>query len=323
MARRAGVAPITVSRALRAPQSVAEATRSRVAEAIAALGYVPNLSAGTLASGRSRIVGAVVPSITGAFFAETVQGLSDLLHQNGYQLLLGASGYSLAEEDALAAAFLGRQADAIVLTGVEHTPQLRSRLRNSRVPVVETWDLHDDPIDLLVGFSNHDAARDMTLALAARGYRRIGYIGVERGERRSVERLSGYRAAAAALGYRDAPVVPAPMSPAYRGGGAELEQLLEREPEVDAVLFGNDLFAVHALMTCRRRGWSVPGRIALAGFGGLEIGADLAPSLTTVRVPGYEIGRTAADMLLRRLQGQVVTPAARDLGFELVFRESA
>lgn len=314
---------MTVSRALRAPETVAEPTRRRVAEAIATLGYVPNLSAGTLASGRSRIVGAVVPSITSAFFADTVQGMSDRLHRQGYQLLLANTSYSLEQEAAVTAAFLGRQADAIVLTGVEHSAKLGPLLRGSGVPVVETWDLSEDPLDMQVGFSNYEASRRMTLALAARGYRKIGFIGVEQGERRAVERLSGYRAATAELAYAQSPVVPLPLNPSYRGGGKELEELLDRDPEVDAVFFGNDMFAVHALMTCRRRGWDVPDRVAIAGFGGLEVGADLAPSLTTVRVPGYEIGQTAADLLLRRLNGEAIESKTVDLGFELVFRESA
>jgi LacI family gluconate utilization system Gnt-I transcriptional repressor len=314
---------MTVSRALRNPETVAEGTRRRVAHAVAALRYVPNLSAGTLASGRSRIVGAVVPSITSAFFADTVQGMSDHLHRQGYQLLLANTSYSLEEEAGVTAAFLGRQADAIALTGVEHSPALTSLLRASGLPVVETWDLSEDPIDMQVGFSNFQAARQMTRALSTRGYRRIGFIGVEQGERRAVERLAGYRAATRELDYAESPFVACPFSAAYRGGGQELEQLLERDPDVDAVVFGNDMFAVHALMTCRRHGWDVPRHVAIAGFGGLQVGEDLVPSLTTVRVPGYQIGQTAASMLLRRLAGEAVEPPAVDLGFELVFRESA
>jgi LacI family gluconate utilization system Gnt-I transcriptional repressor len=313
---------MTVSRVLRAPQSVAGDTRRRVSEAIAALGYVPNLSAGTLASGRSRIVGALVPSITGAFFADTVQGMSELLHRNGYQVLLGNTGYSLAEEEALAAAFLGRQADAMMITGVQHSAGLRAMLSAGDVPVVEAWDWTSEPIDMVVGFSNFEAARSMTLALAERGYRRIGYIGVEQGEQRGAQRLSGYRSAMRELGREEA-FMPVAFEPGYQGGGAELAELLSRHPQVDAVFFGNDLFAVHALTTCRRNRWNVPGRVAIAGFGGLEIGADLAPALTTVKVPGYEIGRTAADMILRRLRGESVDPRSVDLGFELIFRESA
>jgi LacI family gluconate utilization system Gnt-I transcriptional repressor len=313
---------MTVSRVLRAPQSVAGDTRRRVSEAIAALGYVPNLSAGTLASGRSRIVGALVPSITGAFFADTVQGMSEVLHSNGYQVLLGNTGYSLQEEEALAAAFIGRQADAMMMTGVQHSEGLCAMLSAGDVPVVETWDWTSEPIDMVAGFSNFEAARTMTLALAERGYRHIGYIGVEQGEQRGAQRLSGYRYAMRELG-REQVSMPVAFEPGYKGGGAELAELLSRHPEVDAVFFGNDLFAVHAIAMCRRNGWSIPGRVAIAGFGGLEIGAYLAPSLTTVKVPGYEIGRTAADMILRRLRGGSVDPKIVDLGFELLFRESA
>jgi LacI family gluconate utilization system Gnt-I transcriptional repressor len=163
----------------------------------------------------------------------------------------------------------------------------------------------------------------MTLALAERGYRNIGYVGVEQGELRGVQRLAGYRAAVGALGYAPHLTRAVPHDASYRGGGEGLAQLIEAHPEVDAVLFGNDVFAIHALMMCRRRGWDVPGRVAIVGFGGLDLTADLSPALSTVRVPGHAIGERAARMVLARLAGEQVSERKVDLGFELVFRESA
>jgi LacI family gluconate utilization system Gnt-I transcriptional repressor len=324
VASRAGVAAITVSRALRDPASVSPEVRKRVTAAVKALGYVPNLAAGTLKSQRSQIVAAIVPTLQSSIFAETVQGLSDELRAQGYQLLLANSGYSTSEEEALVAALLGRQPEGIVLTGVKHTRKLRDLLAGVSIPVVETWDLADDPIDMMVGFSNFAAAREITLALAERGYRHIAFAGVPPdSEPRSARRQAGYVQAMTERGLPQFIDTDIEVGLVIRNGGDALERLLARHPEIDAVFFANDPLAFGALQRCQRRGWAVPGRIAVAGFGDFEIARETIPTLTTVRIPGYDIGRTAARMILER--GRNVRPAAQvvDLGFELVFRESA
>lgn len=320
VANRAGVAAITVSRALRDPGSVSPDLRKRVAAAVKALGYVPNLAAGTLKSQRSQIVAAIVPSLRSSIFAETVQGLSDELRAQGYQLLLANSGYSIDEEESLAAAFLGRQPEGIVLTGVLHTRKLRDLLSNVNIPVVETWELVDNPIDRVVGFSNFEAARQITLALAQRGYRRIAFAGVPPdSEPRSARRQAGYTQAMKELGLPQFIDTDIAVGLAIHSGGDALDRLMTRHPEIDAVFFANDPLAFGALQRCRHRGWPVPKRIAVAGFGDFEIARETIPTLTTVRIPGYEIGRTAAQMILARSMTERIV----DVGFELVFRDSA
>jgi LacI family gluconate utilization system Gnt-I transcriptional repressor len=134
----AGVSPITVSRVLNHPGLVTEQTRRQIEEVIERTGYTPNLLAGGLASKRSRLVAALVPSITNAIFVETIEALTDRLWSAGYQVLLGLSGYPATREDALLAAVLSRRPDAIFLTGINHSKETRRRLLGARVPVVET-----------------------------------------------------------------------------------------------------------------------------------------------------------------------------------------
>ncbi|CAN0422206.1 unnamed protein product, partial [Phaeothamnion confervicola] len=157
VARLARVSMITVSRAINQPDKVAPKTRARIEAAIARLGYVPNLTAGSLASNRSRIIGAIVPTIDNSIFAETVRGLSEKLEAAGYQLLLGQTAYRENAEESLVTAFLGRRVDGMVLTGVRHSAATVKRLRAAGVPIVETWDLTKRPIDMLAGFSNREA----------------------------------------------------------------------------------------------------------------------------------------------------------------------
>src|SRR5215510_5253096 len=114
VAKLAGVAPITASRALNSPEQVSDDVRQRVADAVAKTGYVPNLLAGGLASARSRLVAALVPTITGPVFMPTVQALTESLADYGYQLMLGQSGYESNREDALLEAIIGRRPDGVV-----------------------------------------------------------------------------------------------------------------------------------------------------------------------------------------------------------------
>lgn len=317
VAREAGVALATVSRVLNAPELVAPATREKVLGAVARLGYVPDLNAGSLASARSRIVGAVVPTLLNAWFADTMEGLAAALAPAGYQLMLAQSNYHAQAEAGLVQAFLGRRVEGLVLTGGQHDDAVRATLRRLRLPVVETWDLPEKPIDLAVGFSNVAAGEAVGRHLRERGRRRVGFIGAD--EPRSLQRRDGLQRA---LGV---PAVPCelvePPSTLEAGEGA-LQRLLEREPRLDALFCSNDILALGALLQCRRQGWAVPDRLAVVGFSDLAMARAAWPALTTVRVDAQALGRAAGRLLLQRLAGQKPARRVQDLGFTLVERDS-
>ncbi|MEJ8850126.1 LacI family DNA-binding transcriptional regulator [Variovorax rhizosphaerae] len=321
VAKAAGVARVTVSRVLSDPDSVAPATRAAVQEAVAQLGYVPNLNAGTLASSRSRIVGAIVPTLSNAWFADTMDGLSKVLGAAGYQLLLGQTGYDADAEEKLVDAFLGRRVDAMVLTGTAHTAGVRSKLQKAGIPTVECWDLCDDPIDMVVGFSNEAAGEAVAAHLLARGRRRFGFLGAD--EDRARKRLQGYRAAIARAGGGEVVTRSAAPPTSIDDGAAGLAQLLAAEPRLQAVFCSNDTLALGALLECRRRGLAVPGELSVVGFSDLPVAAACVPPLTTVRIASRELGERAGLLLARRLSrepGEV--PRIHDIGFSLALRES-
>jgi LacI family gluconate utilization system Gnt-I transcriptional repressor len=324
VARRAKVSVITVSRVLREPEKVAEDTRARVLAAIQAIGYVPNLVARSLKSQRSGIVAAVIPSVTHSIVAEVVRGMTEVLNQKGLHLLLGDSGFSPEEEEALVSAFLARRPDAMYLTGTTHTPGTRRMLAAARIPVVETGNLTATPIDMVVGYSNFEAARAMTRALIAGGRRTIGYIG-QRGREyidRVQDRHSGYVAALRdhRLAPSDALEVEVELS--HRGGAAGVAELLSRSRDVDAFFCTSDVIAIGALFECQRRRIAVPRRIAVAGMDDQEIASQCVPALSTMRMPRYEMGRHAATLLCRALAGEVIETRSTDLGFEVMLRET-
>ena len=320
VARAAGVSAITVSRALNAPDKLAPATLRAVRDAIDRLGYVPNLTAGSLASNRSRIVAVIVPTIANSIFAETVGGLAKALAHHGYQLLLGQTGYRLEEEASLVDAFLGRRVDGLVLTGVAHARGVRGRLRRAGVPVVETWDLTARPIDMAVGFGNDEAGRAAARYLIAKGRRSLAFIGGP--DDRSAKRLAGFRDTARECGTGEVLVATLPPS-ASPGEGAEALAGLLGRGRPDAVFCSNDTIAAGVLFECARRRIAVPRDLAVMGFADLPIAAAIEPTLTSIQVRATEMGSRAAAMLLARLTGEAPRDRIVDLGFEIVERASA
>ena len=179
VAREAGVSAQTVSRVIRSPGLVKEETRNLVRATIERLGYVPDSTAGDLASNRSRFVAAVIPSVSMSIYEDSVRALSSELLAAGYQLLLGNTEYSLDSEEATIFAFLGRRPEAMVVVGVDHTDRAKALMRQSGIPIIETMDLTDTPIDTVVGYSNKVATATLTRLLLTRGYKRIVFVGGE------------------------------------------------------------------------------------------------------------------------------------------------
>lgn len=323
VARAAGVSTMTVVRAMRDPDKVARSTRERVESVLRETGYTPDLTARGLASSRSGLVAAIVPVLTNSLIADIMQGLSDDLAEDGYHLLLGASGFSAAQEEVLVRAFLSRRVDGLYLTGVIHTDGTLRMLRQAGIPVVEGGNMTDAPIDMVVGYANVEAARAITRHLIARRYAPIGYIGAFPADNdRARDRREGYEAAlAAARRPRDASLCVETTLDVDAGARA-MATLLERRPDVRAVFCSADAIAIGALYECQRRGLAVPAQVAIAGFDDVPLAGQVVPALTTIRVRRYEIGRRAARLIRDRLAGRPVRRRVVDTGYELIIRES-
>jgi LacI family transcriptional regulator, gluconate utilization system Gnt-I transcriptional repressor len=308
VAAKVGVSKMTVSRALNrsgsSDRSTSEALRQRVLQACEEMGYVIDQTARTFSSKRSGFVAAVIPSLNNSNFSETAQGITAAVESGGLQLLLGYSDYRVETEEQLVRAMLMRRPEGVILTGGSHTPQTRAMLRAAGVPVVETWDLPQDPIEHTVGFSNAEATATMVRHLHARGYRRIAFIGgTSNRDTRGADRRRGYSEAIKALGLPDSRVISFGQPPISMAQGSEaMAQLVRQWPEVDAVVCVSDLSAFGALMECQRRGWCVPERIAIAGFGDFEVAKSCHPRLTTVTLDCGAIGRAAGELLLRAIE---------------------
>lgn len=321
-----GVSSMTISRALRRDTSVAPETRAAVLKAVAALGYVPDQTAGSLSSRRSRFVAALIPSLNNPHFSETAQALSTEFEAHGLQLLLGYTNYDAVKEEALVTAMLRRKPEALVLTNDGHTKATRAMLRRAKIPIFEMWDLPKKPIGRSVGFSNTQAMHDFVRALAEKGYRRIVFLGERNDEgTRGAARRAGYLAAVAELGLepRLSNIVrpPATMS----DGAAGLDLVLSEWPDSDLIICVSDPLAFGVIMACRSRGIVVPETIAVAGFGDFEVARVSHPSITTVSIDAQAIGQRTARAVLDALaeRTEAKEPGNVILPVQVTMRESA
>jgi LacI family gluconate utilization system Gnt-I transcriptional repressor len=314
VAERAGVSSITVSRVVRLPGLVAPKTRTRVEAAMRELGYVPNQIAGALAGARTKSVGVLVPTIANSIFADTVQGLTDELEPLGYAVILAQSRYDAAREDRMLSALLSRRPEAIIMVGSPATEEGARLLRRAGIPVVETWELPLEPIDAVAGFDNYAAGVAVAQHLLSQGRKRFAFIGGD--DPRATRRWSGF---ADTLSQRGA---AEPRRLVLERNASGSVAALAELPDVDAVFAANDAHAIGFMSGLRTAGLLRDGPasaqpVAVIGLGDLEMGRLIAPSLTTIRVHGDAIGRTAAKLMLSR-EG----PRKVDLGFELVLRDS-
>lgn len=320
VAKLAGVAPITASRVMNTPDQVSPEVRQRVLDAVQRTGYVPNRMAGGLASARSRLIAAVVPSTVMSVFMETIEALNSTLFDAGYQLMLGQSGYSADREELLLEAIIGRRPDGIFLTGIMDAGKGRTRLVASGIPVVETWDLTPTPIDMLVGFSHLDIGRAVAQFFVAKGRKRLALVTAE--DERAARRAAAFAEAAEQAGLPPVHVVNVGAQRSLRSGRDALARLVRECPEADAVFCSSDLLAVGVATEARARQIAVPGQLAIMGFGDVPFVADMLPALSTVQINGAHIGRLAARYLMDRAEGREVDPAVVQVDFSIVERDT-
>ncbi len=311
---------MTVSRALNMPGKVTPDTLARVRLAVDTLGYVPNAMASGLRTARARMVAALLPTLVGPVFEELVESLAESLKRSGYQLMIGQAGYDAAQEEALIKTIIQRRPDGIVLVGAASSAGGRSALLASRIPVVETWDFSDHPIDMLVGFSHVAIGESVAEFLHERGHRHVAIITGD--DARARTRAQAFIDRSKALGAQSARCFFT-RAPSTLGAGRKgLASLIQAAPDISAVFCSSDSLALGAAIEAQHQEIRVPDQLAIVGMGDQSFAQDAQPALTTVRLDGTRIGEIAAELMIARAEGRPVASPVVDVGFHIVVRDS-
>ncbi len=323
VAKLAGVSTATVSRVYNDPAKVSAEVQQRVRDAARALNWIPNAAGRALASTRTHIVGAIIPTLDNHVFASQVAGMQTVMADHGITLFLGCSNYDSAQALTQVGAMLARGVEAVSVVGEAHPPELFELLKNRGVPYVVTYAYREGSPHCCIGFDNRAAFAALTEHLLGLGHRDFAVIMQPSVENDRVQaRLRGIHETLAAQGLA---VRPANL----REGPATIEfgreslravwNTLATRPT--AVICGNDNLAVGALLETQALGIEVPRQLSITGFDDIALARELRPSLTTMWVDTNAIGRMAADALLDLLAGSTQV-ASREVSAELRLRDS-
>lgn len=323
VARLAGVSAMTVSRAMRAPETVSPHVLANVQAAILQSGYVPNRIAASLSSNRTAVVALIVPSLRNALYAEMIQGISDVLLRNNLHLMISDSGFDLTEEETLVSEYVAQRVCGIVLHNTKHTQRTIAMLRGSSTTCVETGNLVSNPIDMVVSYSNYAAGKAMSEHLLSLGYRKFAFasLAVATSDRLR-QRRNGFLTGLRKAGVPIDPALILEVGPGLESGANALAHVVDTDPTVDAVFFAGDVLAAGALFECQRRGLDVPSRIAVAASDDNDLMQNIVPPLTTVAFPRYDIGVRSAELIVARTKDHPIPSTSIDLGFTVIQRGS-
>jgi len=322
VARAAGVSPMTVSNAFRYPERVQARTREAVLNVAAELGYVPNLSAGLLAAGQSRVIGAVLPSIRNSSFYHYTMGLKSAAAERGLEVITMIAE-TPQEEMRAVQTLLGLRVAGLVLVAGAHVAALRGLVEKSGVAVVESWAPPGESIGQGVGYDVGAASAELTRHVIASGRRRIGFVNFSGGTaQRYSLRLPAYSREMFVAGLRDDCVLDIREADGFGAGAQIVDALLGMDRRIEAILCPTDVVAAGAIFECTRRGLKVPEDIAIAGWGDYDIGRQISPRLTTIAPFSNEIGKNAVELLLTDSE-EVAVPDLARTRFQLLVRDSA
>ena len=314
VASAAAVSTATVSRALNDPDKVAKPARDRIDAAIAKLGYIPNFGARVLATNRTNILGAIIPTLSNAMFASGIQAFQEALDKDGISLLIATSNYDPEKELQQIKSLVSQGASGLLLIGNERGQDTREYLRSRRTPYVIGWCHDGDDDQTFVGFDNAIAADDAASRVIGLGHRKIGIIaGVCTYNDRARNRRDGVIAA-----LRRHDILPLHMKECpYRieAGRQACADMLSSANPPTAIICGNDVLAAGAMVAVRESGLNVPDDVSVIGFDDIGLASVVSPPMTTVRVPQIEMGRAAAAALLALVAGETVNDVQLDTHF--------
>lgn len=296
----AGVSDATVSRALNRPETVSEATRQKVQQAIVATGYVPNALAKAMVSGRSQTIGALIPTLDHAIFSKFLHTLESELSAQGFNLVVAVTNGNRDYEVSKAKKMLAMGVEGLIVSGLSHNDELTSEARRYGVPLVLTSYYQPDHAFPTIGYDNAKASALALDHLVAHGHCKIAVVhGPLIGNDRTRSRIAGLQEHPAAAGLN---LIETDLS--YAGGAAAIDRLT---PGETAVLCLSDVLAMGALFVCQSRGIAVPQDLSIMGFDDLDPSKFVTPSLTTLSLPIAQMGQhTAAAMADHLMTGRPI-----------------
>ncbi len=324
IAKKAGVAHTTVSRALRGSPLISTATSERIRQIAAEMGYHPSAAARSLKTNRSYTLGVIVSAIDDPFFSEILQGIDDVAQESGYSLYIAASQRSLERERLIVRTMREQRVDGVILCSTPFSSEQSKQLRADEIPLVVVNNQSAEDYRYSIYHDDLDGSCQITRHLIDLGHERIAYLGYAHSGRTNAQRLKGYRAEMKKAGltvHASYEIVAQTSDPA--GGRVATRQILTLSPLPTAIFCYNDMLAIGVLRGLQEVGLRIPEDCSVAGFDNITISAFTTPPLTTLDQPKRTIGAQAARLVLGLLDGaEDASPKIQTLKGTLLIRRS-
>lgn len=322
--RLAGVSRSTVSRVINDQSSVRPEVRERVQEVISRTGYTPNVAARSLVSGKSGVIGLVIPSrvhrvFEDPYFSRLIQGISAASNRAGNTLSLFLFQSDEEESELYPRVVTSRFLDGLILTATRMGDPLLARVPSGEIPIVVVGRPDVDGLSY-VNVDNRSGALQAATHLCGLGYERIGMVGAPATTTAGLDRMNGFIEGLSICGKALPPDLRTDGDFSEASGYAAMRRLIPNKP--DAVFVASDTMAIGALQALREENIAVPQDMALVGFDGLSHSENSVPALTTIRQPVAQTGARAVHLLNDLVNGIAAAPIVEILPVELVVRES-
>lgn len=325
IAREAGVSPGTVSRIFHSPHMVKQSTKDRINSVISKHNYIPNMYASALTTKQTMTIGLIIPTVQNSIHAALIESIQEQCNREGYSVLIGNTNYSYETETKLLEIMLRRRVSGILHAGTLNNDSLNilRMAAEHKIPSVVVWENIDDKEISSIGIDNYAAGYAITNYLVERGHREIGVlIGPYNRMTRLKQRLLGYRQCLIDNNIEHKTQNEVKIEHKISEGAEGLKHLLKYGTKLTAIFAASDVLAFGALHQAHQEGIRVPKDLSIVGFDDIEFASYCAPPLTTIRVPGIEMGKTAVEELIDRIDNKRVTSKHICLKTEIVERQS-
>lgn len=322
VARLASVSTATVSRVINSPESVREETRKKVFLAMEKCNYKYNALARGFVTKRSNTIGLIIPTISNPVFADSTLGVQEYADGKNIKVILGNSYYKYSQEENLVKVLRESQVDGLILTTTNLKGDVLKSLVDDNFPFVLLFSTIKGGPFSAVGIDNYRGGYLATEHLVSLGHKRIGMVaGNFSMTDRSYHRWHGYKSCLRnnEIPYDKELLVQTDYS--LSGGRDSIKKLLGLPSPPTAVFCSNDYIALGALKGARETGLALPEELSIVGFDDMQTASYMVPALTTIRQPAYEMGRRAAELLLKQTE-KPSKPVQDMMETTLIVRES-
>ncbi|MBU3620661.1 LacI family DNA-binding transcriptional regulator [Polynucleobacter sp. CS-Odin-A6] len=324
VASAAKVSIATVSRALNRPETVSTALREKINNVIKKLGYIPNAGARSLMLKRSGTIGAIVPTLDNAIFAQGLAEFQKQLNQAGYQLLVASTNYDPVIESTQINNLLSRGVEGVALFGSSQEKDALKLLKTRSIPYIHVGTLSTPLNGFASGFDNREAIKLGVEHLLGIGHQHFGILtGITANNDRANDRVQGALELLAQKKINLKPEVIVECNYDLQEARLGLKKLLLSNPKITAIICGQDVLALGAMLEAQSQGIKIPKELSIIGFDDLEISRHLIPSLTTIHIDAIGMWAQAANHLISQINGVESLPRKINTAVNLVIRGSS